>query len=130
MKIDKLFKILMVVFLTIALISFANPVKATDIDLEKEFLADDEEYDGNVPFEDGTGNTNTDTNTNSNTDAGTNTSTDTNSNSNTSIYDNTNNDSNLPKAGIEDWNMLPVIVAICVVSGIFAIKKLNEYKDI
>lgn len=42
---------------------------------------------------------------------------------------NTNNKTDLPQTGIEDYNV-GILLIICVVSAIFAYKKINDYKNI
>lgn len=42
---------------------------------------------------------------------------------------NTNNKTDLPQTGIEDYN-IGILLIICVISAIFAYKKINDYKNI
>lgn len=69
------------------------------------------------------------TNTNINTNTKTNTNTDTNTNPNTAKKYNTNNTTDLPQAGIEDYNV-GILLVICIASAIYAYKKITDYKNI
>ena len=48
---------------------------------------------------------------------------------NTSNYRNTTNTTNLPKTGANDYLIISV-VAVLGVAGVYAFKKINDYKDI
>lgn len=50
------------------------------------------------------------------------------SNTNTSVYNNTNNNTNtLPQTGIGDNTGMYIIMGICVLSAIYAYKKIRDY---
>ena len=46
-----------------------------------------------------------------------------------STYD-TTSDKDLSKAGIEDWNLAPIAIGLCVLSALYAIKKIKDYQNI
>ncbi len=48
---------------------------------------------------------------------------------NTSNYKNTTNTTNLPKTGADDYLIISV-VAVLGIAGVYAFKKINDYKDI
>ena len=49
------------------------------------------------------------------------------SNTNTSIYNNTNNANTLPQTGIGDNTGMYIIMGICIISAIYAYKKIRDY---
>ena len=48
---------------------------------------------------------------------------------NTSNYKNATNTTNLPKTGADDYLIISV-VAVLAIAGVYAYKKINDYKDI
>lgn len=53
----------------------------------------------------------------------------TNTNTNTAKKYNTTNTTDLPQTGIEDYNV-GILLVICIVSAIYAYKKITDYKNI
>ena len=83
---------------------------------------------GNVSLNSNTSNTGNTQNT-SNTANTANTSNTLNTARNTSSY-NTTNTTDLPDTGIEDHLPLVALIAVVAISGIYALKKANDYKNL
>ncbi len=104
-----------VVLMLFTLISFNLKVSATQLNLSDFEVGGGNNTDNEIPIEPATPTTPVNTNQSGN------------SNSNQNVNANVNEPEQLANTGAED---LPwVIIAICVVSAIFAYKKIKEYKN-
>lgn len=117
MKNVKISKIILAVITVLLLLSIAMDVKADDSVLLQ------------------TGNNNTANNTNNNTTnnnaANNNTSVptvNTSNKANTNSY--VNNSNSLPKTGAEDYTTVFIIIGVCVISAVYAYRKVNDYNGI
>lgn len=106
-------KIILAVLTIMLIVSLVSPVLATSGGLQvinENTQSDNNTLSNNTP----TNNTNTNTNnTNINT-----------SNNNTSRYN--NNTNTLPKTGVNDYS-IALIIIVCLVSAVYAYKKIRDY---
>ena len=131
MKNSNLIKIFLVMVVSIALFFTATSVFADDAVIDLTNTIGNTTTDNNTSADN---NTALDTNA---LDDGLNTNTNTNSsynslttttNTNSSSY-NTNN-TNLPSTGLEGSGLTIAIIAVLAISGVYAYKKVRDYKNI
>lgn len=136
MKIDKLVKIVMIIILAMVITVVALPISVNADNSANKELEDLLGNDDEDEFENMTGEENKKEDTNEGTGNKTENKPEENKveeskkENNVSTYDNSNNKTDLPKAGIEDWNFGIILIVVSAISGLFAIKKINEYKNI
>ncbi len=123
-------KKVLVIIMTVALIGLTGSVFAADGNTGFTFsnTAGGNTSTGNVSLNTNTSNTANTQNT-SNTANTANTSNTLNTARNTSSY-NTTNTTDLPDTGIEDHLPLVALIAVVAISGIYALKKANDYKNL
>lgn len=142
MKNSNLIKMFLVMVVSLCLIlvatyTFADDEGTTPIDLTNSIVdtsnntttntENSTDTDNFVSLDDNVSNTNTNTNTNSNTNSTYNSLVTTN-NTNSSSY-NTNN-TNLPSTGLEGSGLTVALIVILAISGVYAFKKIRDYKNI
>lgn len=140
MKNSNLIKMFLVMVVSLCLIlvatyTFADDEGTTPIDLTNSIVdtsnntttntENSTDTDNFVSLDDNVSNTNT--NTNSNTNSTYNSLVTTN-NTNSSSY-NTNN-TNLPSTGLEGSGLTVALIVILAISGVYAFKKIRDYKNI
>ena len=140
MKNSNLIKMFLVMVVSLCLIlvatyTFADDEGTTPIDLTNSIVdtsnntttdkenSTDTNTDNFVSLDDNVSNTNTNSNTNS-----TYNSLVTTNNTNSSSY-NTNN-TNLPSTGLEGSGLTVALIVILAISGVYAFKKIRDYKNI
>lgn len=142
MKNSNLIKMFLVMVVSLCLIlvatyTFADDEGTTPIDLTNSIVdtsnntttntENSTDTDNFVSLDDNVSNTNTNTNTNSNTNSTYNSLVTTN-NTNSSSY--STNNTNLPSTGLEGSGLTVALIVILAISGVYAFKKIRDYKNI
>lgn len=140
MKNSNLIKMFLVMVVSLCLIlvatyTFADDEGTTPIDLTNSIVdtsnntttntENSTDTDNFVSLDDNVSNTNT--NTNSNTNSTYNSLVTTN-NTNSSSY--STNNTNLPSTGLEGSGLTVALIVILAISGVYAFKKIRDYKNI
>lgn len=139
MKNIKMFKKLVIVMLSLALIAICSGnVMAADDDLFTSVGSDNSTSNSATPGN-STDNNTTDNNTtegslttnNNNTNNNTTRNTNTNNTTNTNLSTNRNVTNTLAKTGLSNsGSIIALVVVVCGVSAIYSYKKVNDYKKL
>lgn len=144
MKNSNLIKMFLVMVVSLCLIlvatyTFADDEGTTPIDLTNSIVdtsnntttntENSTDTDNFVSLDDNVSNTNTNTNTNTNSNTNsTYNSLVTTNNTNSSSY--STNNTNLPSTGLEGSGLTVALIVILAISGVYAFKKIRDYKNI